>query len=124
MLLHTVLVNLTSLIVILKENVSNVITDVKNVLNILNMFVEDIVSLVLMTETTTHQPVLVHTEPLKLEVNVYHVTPIDVKPVVKTIKITVVLVKLTESKIHQFVTVTMVGMKMMKKSVNLVVLNV
>jgi predicted metal-dependent enzyme (double-stranded beta helix superfamily) len=124
MLLHTVLVNLTSLIVILKENVSNVITDVKNVLNTLIMNVEDTVSLVLMTETTTHHSVLVHTEPLKSLVSVNHVMLKDVKPVVKTTLITVVLVKLTESKILQFVAVTMVTMKMKTKSVNLVVLNV
>jgi hypothetical protein len=85
---------------------------------------------VLIIEIITHQIVVVLTELLKSIKNVYHVTNKDVKPVVKTNKvltmlIIVALVKLTESKIHQFVHVTMVIMKKLKlKFVYHVVLNV
>jgi hypothetical protein len=113
---HIVHVNNTKWIMVLKDYVMNVTTDVKNVLMFLIGILEDTVLLVLMTEIPCHQLVVVHTELLKSINNVFHVTNKDVKPVVLmkpvlTMLITVVLVKLTESKIHQCAHVTMDIMK-------------
>jgi hypothetical protein len=113
---HIVHVHITKWIMVLKDSVMNVTTDVKNVLMFKIGLMEDTVLLVLITETPCHQLVVVHTELLKSVNYVFHVTNKDVKPVVKTkpvltMLITVVLVKLTESKIHLLAHVTLDIMK-------------
>jgi hypothetical protein len=118
--LHLVHVKKVGWIMVMKEIVVNVTTDVKLVLNKLNGFVEDSVLLVLLTELTTHHNVIVNTVILKSMESVYHVTTKDVKPVLTKTKIIVTIVLLTDNNTHQNVHVSKVSMKMKNKIVFLV----
>jgi hypothetical protein len=112
-----------SMIVLQKDLVVNVTTDVKNVLNMLIGLMEDTVLLVLMEELIIHHSVIVHMVLLNLNKFVNHVTVRDVKLVHKML-IIVILVKLTEFNLHQNVHVILDIMKMKTKIVNHVTLTV
>jgi hypothetical protein len=87
-----------------------------NVILVIQLYVTDVV-LVLLTEKITHQPVLVKTDIMKTKMVFANLVMLrDVKPV-PNLLMPVFFVKLTESKIHHLVHVTMVIMKMLTRIV-------